>query len=207
MARQRRNARGKLLGPVVTSPADAGLMLRDTQAAAWWLRPLARYLARREARILEHLAGDPAFPAFVSWDGRRLQRSAIPGAALQDAPATDIAWFRSARRALGRMHRRGVAHNDLAREPNWLVRTDGGAAIIDFELAWLDRRRGRLFRLMAREDLRHLLKHKRYYLPGRLTARERALLERPSAASRLWRVTMRPLARWLRRAATVIAAP
>jgi RIO-like serine/threonine protein kinase len=97
------------------------------------------------------------------------------------------------------MHRRGIAHNDLARESNWLVTRDGAPAIIDFQLAWRDRQRGRLFRLMAREDLRHLLKHKRQYCPERLTARQRRWLDTPTGAARAWRRTLHPLGRVLRR--------
>jgi hypothetical protein len=97
------------------------------------------------------------------------------------------------------MHHRGVAHNDLAREPNWLVTPEGMPALIDFQLAWCDASRGRLFRLMAREDLRHLLKHKRSYCPERLTARQRRLLAEPTLLARAWRRSLQPLGRALRR--------
>jgi serine/threonine protein kinase len=111
----------------------------------------------------------------------------------------DPEYFRQALRLLARMHRRGVAHNDLAREPNWLVTSAGSPALIDFQLAWCDASRGRLFRVMAREDLRHLLKHKSYYCPRRLTARERRLLASPGVAARTWRAGPRPLLRVLAR--------
>jgi hypothetical protein len=65
--------------------------------------------------------------------------------------------------------------------------------VIDFQLAWRPRRRGRLFRLLAREDLRHLLKHKRTYCAAHLTQRERAILERRSFLSRAWMATGKPL--------------
>ena len=61
------------------------------------------------------------------------------------------------------MHRLGVAHNDLAKEPNLLVTTEGQPALVDFQLATITHQRGRLFRMLAREDIRHLLKHKRTY--------------------------------------------
>jgi RIO-like serine/threonine protein kinase len=159
---------------------------------------VSRWLARREARTLERLAGQAGFPRLLAWDGRRLLRSAIAGATLAEARPRDPAYFRAARRLLARMHRRGVAHNDLAREPNWLVTPAGAPALIDFQLAWCDARRGRIFRLLAREDLRHLLKHKRQYCPQRLTVRERRLLATPSGAARLWRLTLHPLGRAVR---------
>lgn len=189
-----------IFGSVALVPGPPPVICRDTTAARWWARPAARWLAGREARALTALAGDDAFPRLIAWDGRRLLRSVIPGRTLREARPRDPAFFRQALRVLARMHHRGVAHNDLAREPNWLVTDTGAPAIIDFQLAWCDGSRGTLFRLMAREDLRHLLKHKRYYCPGRLSARERRLLARPSFATRLWRVSARPLLRALARA-------
>jgi RIO-like serine/threonine protein kinase len=113
---------------------------------------------------------------------------------MQEGRPTDPRYFRDALRLLATLHRRGVVHNDLAKEPNWLVRADGRPGVVDFQLAWTRagwprRRRGALFRLLAREDLRHLLKHKRTYLPQRLTAREQAILDTPAAHARLWRAT------------------
>ena len=85
------------------------------------------------------------------------------------------------------MHREGVVHNDLAKEPNWLVTIDGTPAILDFQLAWFQPQRGRFFRALAREDLRHLLKHKRTYCPEFLTKREQYILDNPALISRIWR--------------------
>jgi RIO-like serine/threonine protein kinase len=176
-----------ILGTAVLLPGPPAVVCRDTAAARWWARPIARWLAAREARALTALAGDGRFPTLLGWDGRRLYRSAIGGMTMSEAAPADPAYFREALRLLAHMHRRGVAHNDLAREPNWLVTAAGTPALIDFQLAWCDHSRGRLFRLMAREDLRHLLKHKRCYCPERLTGRQRRVLAEPGVASRLWR--------------------
>ena len=188
-----------IFGSVDLIPGEPPVVCRDTAAARWWARPASRWLARREARALQALAGDPAFPAFLGWDGRRLLRSSIPGATMRETRPRDPGYFKQALRMLSRMHHRGVAHNDLSREPNWLVTPEGAPAVIDFQLAWCDAARGRLFRLMAREDLRHLLKHKRYYCPEQLTARQRRLLAQPSLLARAWRVTLHPASRSLRR--------
>ena len=101
-------------------------------------------------------------------------------------------YFLRAQKLLFRMHRSGVAHNDLAKEANWLCMPGNQPAIVDFQLAIVSHRRGRLFRLLAREDLRHLLKHKRHYLPRELTARQRGLLASPSLPARLWRSLFKP---------------
>ncbi|RMH01604.1 MAG: serine/threonine protein kinase [Planctomycetota bacterium] len=166
------------LGPVVR---------RDTRAARWWLRPLARRLARREAAALAALEGLPGVPRLLSWDGRVLLRTWLEGRPLHRGGPPDPDWFEAARRLVCRLHRRGVCHNDLAKEPNLLVAADGRPALIDFQLARVTRRRSRWFRLQAREDLRHLLKHKRSYAPARLRPRERRILARPSWPARLWR--------------------
>jgi hypothetical protein len=91
------------------------------------------------------------------------------------------------------MHARDLTHNDLAKETNWLVTPEGLPAVVDFQLARHAPRRGRLFRMLAHGDLRHLLKHKRQYLPGHLTARQRAILAQPSPLSRAWRATVKPV--------------
>jgi len=61
------------------------------------------------------------------------------------------------------------------------------------QLALVAPRRGRAFRALAREDLRHLLKHKRSYCPELLTARERGILAKPAAFSRVWMATGKPV--------------
>jgi hypothetical protein len=47
-------------------------------------------------------------------------------------------------------------------------------------------KRGPLARALGHDDLRHLLKHKRTYLPDRLTAREKRILAKQSIVSRVW---------------------
>jgi serine/threonine protein kinase len=165
------------------------LVCRDTRPAKWWVRWLARHLARREARALRVLAGIPSIPALIEFDGRVLLRTWIPAEPMQNALPRDAAYFRAASTLVRRLHRARVAHNDLAKEPNWLVTPQGRPALVDFQLASVSKRRGRLFRSLARDDIRHLLKHKRTYCPERLTARERHILATPSLVSRAWMAT------------------
>ena len=177
-----------LFGRVVLEDGEAAVA-RDMRAARWWLLPLARRLARREARALSRLAGLSGTPQLLSFDGSVLRRSWVAGEPMQVARPADPAYFREALALLRRLHRVGVAHNDLAKEPNWLVTPDCRPALVDFQLALVSRRRGRLFRALAREDLRHMLKHKRSYCPARLTARQRRILATPAPHTRLWRAT------------------
>lgn len=169
------------------------LVIRDARSARWWLGFLARALCRREARALAQLDGMPGTPRLVAAGAARLTREWIDGRPMQACRPRNAEYYRLARRLLVALHRRGVAHNDLAKEPNWLVTPAGAPALVDFQLALVSPRRGRLFRMLAREDLRHLLKHKRTYCPGRLTARERRMLAEPAAVSRIWMSMAKPV--------------
>jgi RIO-like serine/threonine protein kinase len=187
----RRLKRDHLGAIAVVAGADGQPVIeRDTGAASFGLRWLARRAAAREARALRALAGIDGVPALLSFDGRRLRRGFVDGAVMNEARPRDPAWFRRAHRLLRAMRARGVLHNDLAKEANWLVRADGAPVVVDFQLAWVARDpRRALFRLLARENLRHLLKHKRTYCPQALTPTERRLLARRSWISRAWHAT------------------
>lgn len=162
---------------------------RDTGAASPGLRWLARAAARREARALAALDGIAGVPLLLRFDGRTLERSLIAGAPMHEAQPRHPRFYRHAHRLLKAIRARGVVHNDLAKEANWIVASDGTPAVVDFQLAWASRRRGRLFRLLSREGLRHLLKHKRTYCPESLTPTERRVLARRGWIGEWWRRT------------------
>ena len=168
-------------------------IIRDAATASPWVRWLAGALLRREARVLAAMTGMPGVPQLLHSEPLRLERSYLPGLAMQVARPRDPAYFRAAARRLRRLHRLGVVHNDLAKEPNLLVCEDGSPGFVDFQLGWFAPRRGRLFRRLAYEDLRHLLKHKRTYCPQYLTRRELAILANPSLLTRINRRTIKPL--------------
>ncbi|MEZ5461363.1 serine/threonine protein kinase [Dokdonella sp.] len=162
---------------------------RDTRVANFGMRWFARNAAAREARVLGALAGVEGVPQLIAWKDGVLDRSYMEGAPMQQAQPRDPSYYRQAHRLLKRMRARGVAHNDLAKEPNWLQQSNGEPAAVDFQIAWVSKRRGSLFRLLVREDLRHLLKHKRTYCPDALTPVERRVLARRSWIAGSWRAT------------------
>lgn len=168
-------------------------IVRDAAAAPWWARWLARRLLAREARALAALDGMAGVPRLLRAGRDTLTRSFMEGLPMQQARPRDLGYFKRAARLLRRLHRVGVVHNDLAKEPNWLVTPQLEPAIVDFQLAWYTPRRGALFRLLAREDLRHLLKHKRTYCRAHLSSREREILRNPSLLSRAWMATGKPV--------------
>ncbi len=179
--------------------ADQRAICRDTDRATRWAGAIARHLARREARALIVLNGLPGIPRLIDWNGRQLLRDWLAGEPLHAALPVNPTYFREALRLLRRIHSRNIAHNDLAKEANCLVLNSGQPGFIDFQLALHAPQRGYLFRLLAREDLRHLLKHKRCYCPEYLTARQHRILANPSLAAKLWMRGYKPLYLWVTR--------
>jgi predicted Ser/Thr protein kinase len=183
----------------LSSHAGEPVVVRDSAAAARGLRWLARRLLHREANALVMLTHIEGFAQIVRLERDWLMRSFLDGEPMQRGKPADPAYFKRAARLLRRMHRAGVAHNDLAKEPNFLVRPNGEPAIVDFQIAWSSAKRSKLFRMAAREDLRHLLKHKRTYCPQHLTARERAILASPGFVALAWSRTFKPIYQFVTR--------
>jgi hypothetical protein len=116
--------RGRFRGP--NGEVDA--ILRRTDQVPWWSYLVARHLFLRERHALA-VARDLNVAPVLLWAGRRaLVRGFIDGVALHLVkPAGNVAYFRSAKATLHRLHRAGICHNDLAKEQNWLVGRDGRA--------------------------------------------------------------------------------
>ena len=172
-----------------TDTGEVDAVLRRLDGVPWWSRPLASALFRRERKALASAKPLGVAPPLLFAGRRVLVRGWIDGVPLHIAkPYGDAAYFRSAKAALRKLHRAGIAHNDLAKEQNWLY-GNGQAFLTDFQLAACFGRRSSLFRLARYEDLRHLLKHKRRYAPDALTAAERRVLARKSFITRAWMAT------------------
>lgn len=180
-------------------PDGRSVVRRDLRAAPIWTRFVARRLASREARALQAASDVAGTPDVIGRTRNELVRSWIAGRPMQEVRPTDPVFYAEARRLLQRLHRALVTHNDLHKEPNWLVTEEGDPALVDFQLASTFRRRTRWFRLLALEDLRHLLKHKKKYCRDALTAREWAVLRKRSWPARWWRRTVKPVYVWFTR--------
>ncbi len=173
-----------------TAERNVEAVLRRINEVPWGSRPVARHLFTRESRALKRAGPLQIAPALLFSGRQELVRGWIDGVALHIAkPQGDSAYFRSAKAVLRRLHRAGICHNDLAKEQNWLRGVDGRCYLTDFQLAGCFSGRGRLFRILAYEDLRHLLKHKRRYLPEALTPAELRVLGRKSWFTRVWMAT------------------
>jgi len=165
-----------------------------------WLALLARQLAAHEIKALEKVTSTGVTTPLLAVGHLFLVRGWVEGVPLQIArPTGDLHFFRSARDALHILHRAGYAHNDLAKQQNWLRGADGEAWLMDFQLALPISRRWKLGRVLAYEDLRHLLKHKRTYCPDALTPREKKVLARKSVPTRIWMATGKKVYRFVTR--------
>jgi hypothetical protein len=172
-------------GHLAGEPATP-VIRRIVSAAPWWSRPLAWVLARREIAALRAVKGMAGTPQLISTDQDGLLRTWSEGTPLHLARPASREWYRDAERLLRQFRRAGITHNDLAKPQNWLMTPDGRAAVIDFQLASRHRRRGALYRLMAYEDFRHLLKQKRSFAPHLMTPTAKRILARRSLPSRIW---------------------
>ncbi len=170
-------------------------------------RSLARALLRREGRALRALEGVPGVARVLaqSADGGALLRSFLPGTPLCLASALPRDFFERLEELVCALHERGVCHNDLHKEGNVLVGEDGYPNLVDFQLASWHPRRGRSFAVRAREDLRHVWKHRSHYF--RALGVPDPLSEAPqrSFLAESWRRFGKPLygrikrSAWLRR--------
>ena len=177
-------------GRFSTPNGDFDAVLRRIDRVPWWSYLLARHLFMRERRALSKIGPLGIAPKLLYAGPQYLVRSFIDGVALHVAkPKGDRQYFRSARKALRKIHQIGVTHNDLAKEQNWLRGADGKAYLTDFQLAFVFGKRSKFFRLAAYEDLRHYLKHKRSYVPEALTPIERRILSKKSLPTRIWMAT------------------
>ena len=185
-------------GRFSTPAGEVEAVLRRIDEVPWWSFPIAHHLFLRERRALA-IAGQLGIAPPLLFAGRRvLVRGWIEGVALQIAkPHGDRAYFHSARIAVRKLHRAGICHNDLSKQQNWLRGSDGRAYLTDFQLASCFQRRGRLFRILAYEDLRHLIKHKHRYLRDALTATEWRVRRRKSGFTRSWMATVKHVYNWV----------
>lgn len=161
---------------------DAQWVVKDFSRCPWPLRwTLGVWLARRERRVLERLAGIEGVPADVfRLDGLALGYRFIPGRSLRQCPpgALNRDFFEHLETLVRRVHARGCAHLDLRNARNHLVRDDGSPALIDFQSALAISRLPAAWRLrLERVDLSGVYKHWAAHDPQGLgSGREQVLL-------------------------------
>ena len=150
----------------------ADVVVREVSVAdrpALWRRTLGRRLIRREREILRHLSGVPGVPRLIGAagpDGFLFEYE--PGRLFTEFTSESrlpAAFLAGLEETVAEIHRRGIAHGDLANRENILVGPDFRPTIFDFGVA--ARRDARfppfapaLFRLLADLDRRAVRKYR-----------------------------------------------
>lgn len=168
--------------------------IRRHYTKTMWLRPLALLLASNEKRALRKLgalATAGQVPQLLAVDKDYHVRSFIDAEVLyrMDKTAMPRQFYQDGMELIRKMRRFGVCNNDLAKQANWLVRkADGKPVLVDFQLALCFKDiHNSFFLTLCREDLRHILKHKREYYS--VSASERKILNKKSLPTRIWMAT------------------
>jgi len=173
---------------------------------ARWLR---QWMLRREYRVYQRLAGLEGIPRCHGLiAGRYLLLDYVEGTSFRTVQAqmrAEPAFFARLWQLVHAMHARGVAHTDLKRKDNLLVRSDGAPCLIDFGAAVL-RKPGfapinhRIYRIARQFDYNACIKlrHPDY---RQLTPEERAYYRRTPAERLTYPITqgLRRLVRRLRK--------
>jgi hypothetical protein len=133
------------------------------------MRWLGRWLARREGRLLDLLAGEPNVPnrrGPILVDGRApLNATAhdyVPGRPLRRGDRPDARFFQGLSQLLAGVHARGIAYVDLHKRENILLGDDGQPYLIDFQISVRLPRvwpLNAVLRLLQESDRYHLAKH------------------------------------------------
>jgi hypothetical protein len=167
---------------------------------------LGRWSRNRELHFYRALADLPQVPRVLGTLGPTgLVHSYIPGRSLAGAASVPDGFFAALLELMDKIHRRGIAYVDANKCPNILVGDDGRPYLIDFQISWDVRLLGDTplnrwwLRRLQREDIYHLLKHRRRLRPDELTDQERQTSQHPSLLIRAHRWLTRPYFR-IRRA-------
>jgi RIO-like serine/threonine protein kinase len=177
------------------------MVIRDWRGSNIFLKPIAFLLAAREKKIITCLESlnDRRIPKPLYFGKGTLIRSYIEGSSLKESRIQDQSYYREARQLLDRIHAMGVVHNDLEKPENWLVTEDASPAIIDFQLACFFPKKGILFKIAAREDMRHLVKQKARFCPASLSGKDKEILRRKSNFTRIWSRIVKPVYNFITR--------
>jgi RIO-like serine/threonine protein kinase len=181
-------------------------MSRTEDFAGCPLLWIGRILCRREVRFYNKLSDLPSVPPVLGTVGATgFVHGFVEGRPLsKDRPVPDR-FFEQLVQLLKELHRREIAYVDTNKPENILLGDDGRPHLIDFQISydlhelgdwWLNRR---LLRQLQREDLYHILKHKKRLRPDEMTPEELDGAQRKSWLIRLHRFITAPYFRFRRR--------
>jgi hypothetical protein len=179
-------------------PAGTKAVLKIGRVIPWCCIPfrwLGTALRNREARFYQKLQDLPNIPRFLGNVGPTgFLHAYVEGRPLEKGKPVPDRFFHNLTELLLELHRRGIAYVDTNKPQNILLGDDGLPHLIDFQISF-DRNRFPtrwLLRRLQREDLYHLLKHRRRMRPDELTPEELQLANRISPWVRVHRILTWP---------------
>ena len=177
---------------------DEQLVLKISRLQSFLGIPCAwfgRFLRNREVKILKQLEDINQFPNVIKLYGRSgVVYRYIKGKTLDEDPSVPDDFFDQLRALLETIHQRNICYMDLNKRGNILIGQDGRPYVIDFQISLLLPAKwcNCLRNAFQKEDLYHLLKHKRKFRPDLLNEQEYALAKRPSFLIRIHRAIAFP---------------
>ncbi len=144
------------------------------------MRWLGRLSAKHEIRLYNMLHDIDGIPEFISAvNDTGFAHEFIRGQPLKRNSAVDDDFFDNLEYLLKQIHKRNVAYVDMNKSENIILGNDGKPYLIDFQISYAPRNIPILssittfiLRQLQKEDLYHLLKHKRRIRPDLLSQRD-----------------------------------
>jgi hypothetical protein len=163
------------------------------------LQWLGRWLCNRELRFYESCKDLPNVPAVLGRVGPTgFVHAYVPGQPLSKHRPIPDTFFDELFALLAALHRRHIAYVDTNKPQNILQGDDGRPHLIDFQISFGLHDFGDnpltrfILRRLQKEDLYHILKHKRRLRPDLLTPDQRQAAEHKSWYIRLHRFITKP---------------
>ncbi len=172
------------------APAGVRVVLkvgRTHDFAGLPLQWLGQWLCDREVRFYQACADLPNIPAMLGRVGKTgFVHAYVPGRPLcKEYPIPDT-FFDDLFALLGHLHDRNIAYVDTNKPQNILQGDDGKPHLIDFQISFGLRDFGnnfitrRILRRLQKEDIYHILKHKRKLRPDLMTEAEKSVARKTS---------------------------
>jgi RIO-like serine/threonine protein kinase len=174
-------------------------MSRTEDFAGFPLQWIGRWLCRREMRFYNALSDLPNVPPVLGTVGQTgFVHAYCEGQPLSKHRPVPDKFFDQLLELLRELHNRDIAYVDTNKPENILLGDDGRPHLIDFQISydlhelgnWFLNRR--LLKQLQREDLYHILKHKKRLRPDEMTTEELTAAERKSRLIRLHRFLTKP---------------
>ena len=203
-------------GPVDGQAAPPKVILKVGRTARLFglpLRWLGGWLTRREACHYEGTHDLPGVPRYLGlWQRQGLIHEYIEGHPMRRNEWVNDEFFGRLTTLIEAMHGRHMAYVDLEKSENILVGDDGCPYLIDFQISYGLKARGKrpcwlgrfLLRRLIRSDRYHLAKHHRRHRPDQLTPEQLEASYRAPIWIDLHRIVFRPWTLLRRRALTKI---